>query len=175
MVKPDRPSPARLALLAILMLVLAAPVFGQALQTTIQRDRMVISETLGLTVSSDIGLDLNRLDLSPLESNFQILGRSSGTQISMVNGVTTRTSTLELQLRPLREGQLRIPPLSLDGHSSAPLQIEVGAAPVSGDQLDPSQDYIIQIDVDDDPIQMGELAGHDRVAHLACQGDAHNS
>lgn len=150
MVRPDHPSPVVLILLALGLLWLAGPGYGQALQANIQRDRMILSETLGLTVSSDIGLDLNRLDLSPLESDFQVLGRSSGTQISMVNGVTTRTSTLELQLRPLREGLLQIPALSLDGHSSAPLQIEVSAAPVSGDQLDPSQDYIIQIEVDDE-------------------------
>lgn len=136
------------SLLLCLLLLLSTPALSQPLQLQVQRDRMSLAETLGVVVSSDIGLDLNRLDLSPLQQDFEVVGRSSGTQISMVNGVTTRTSTLELQLRARREGRLQLPPLSLDGHRSQAVSIDVTATPVSADQPDPSQDFAIQLEVD---------------------------
>ncbi|MCB1642737.1 MAG: BatD family protein, partial [Xanthomonadales bacterium] len=135
-------------MLAWLCLLFALPALAQPLQLQIQRDQMSLGETLGVVVSSDIGLDLNQLDLSPLQRDFEVLGRSSGTQISMVNGTTTRTSTLELQLRPLREGRLQLPALQLDGQQTQPAVVDVVPTPVSGDQLDPQQDFMILLEAD---------------------------
>ena len=136
------------SMLAWLCLLFALPALAQPLQLQIQRDQMSLGETLGVVVSSDIGLDLNQLDLSPLQRDFEVLGRSSGTQISMVNGTTTRTSTLELQLRPLREGRLQLPALQLDGQQTQPAVVDVVPTPVSGDQLDPQQDFMILLEAD---------------------------
>ncbi len=134
--------------LLALLLWLWTPLAHANLQVESQRRSMTAGETLGVVVSSDSGLDLNQLDLSPLEADFQILSRSSSTSISLVNGVRSQQNTLNLELAPKRSGELQIPALNLDGHSSQALTITVNAAPTVNPGLDPSRDFILEVDVD---------------------------
>ena len=131
-----------------LTLLLWTPLALADLQVAAQRQSMAIGETLGLTISSNDGLDLSALDLSPIEADFQILSRSSSTSISLINGVRTNQMALQLELSPRRSGVLSIPQLSLSGQSSQPLQIQVSAAAQVNPSLDRSRDFILEVEVD---------------------------
>ena len=132
---------------ALIMLLLAQSALAN-LVVQPQRQQMAVGETLGLVISSDSGLDLGQIDLSPIEQDFEILSRSSSTSISLVNGARTTNMSLNLELVPKRTGSLSIPALTLNGEISNAAQIEVSAAATVNPDLDSSRDVFLEVDVD---------------------------
>lgn len=110
--------------LLILLFVLSPVMTAQAaLSATVDKNPVLIGETLTLTLSNDSGGD--EPDLSPLEADFQILGRQSSSQFQIINGQTSRRHDWHIRLRPRRAGELRIPALSAGAQSSDPVLISV--------------------------------------------------
>lgn len=109
----------------LILLFLLSPVMTAqaALSATVDKNPVLIGETLTLTLSNDSGGD--EPDLSPLEADFQILGRQSSSQFQIINGQTSRRHDWHIRLRPRRAGELRIPALSAGGQSSDPVLISV--------------------------------------------------
>ncbi len=117
--------------------LLAAAAVAQAATVTAKLDRnhVVVGETVTLilqTEDTDQSLDA---DLTALERDFDILEQRSETQISLLNGRKTAYVRLKITLEPKRAGNLRIPALKFPGASSQPLTLKVSApsAPVPGD------------------------------------------
>lgn len=71
--------------------------------------------------------DVNKLDLSPLEKDFELLGRSHQSSATITNGEMQSTTKLILTLAPKRAGKLIVPALSLENEQSQPHQLEVTA------------------------------------------------
>ncbi len=120
------------ALLAFLVLVVP-PALADGLTVTPDRTRLRANETLSLRVEAE-GAFSGTPDFQLLHKDFEVLGQSSGTSMSIVNGSVTSTRQWTLELAPRRTGRLEVPPLSLGGQKSRPLAIEVLAA----DQPDPA-------------------------------------
>jgi hypothetical protein len=80
-------------------------------QATVNKQEIAAVEPLLLVVS--VEGDSGQVDLSPLEQEgaFRVAGRSSSTNISITAGSINRISEYSFHLFPLREGELRIPPL----------------------------------------------------------------
>jgi hypothetical protein len=98
---------------------------------TAQIDRTAITtdESLRLTVSiDDAAGKATQIIMPPLDA-FQVLGSSSGQQISIVNGRTSRHSTYQYQLQPMQTGQLTIGTISIEIngglYTTAPIVITV--------------------------------------------------
>jgi len=98
---------------------------------TAQVDRTAITtdESLRLTVSiDDAAGKATQIIMPPLDA-FQVLGSSSGQQISIVNGRTSRHSTYQYQLQPMQTGQLTIGTISVEIngglYTTAPIVITV--------------------------------------------------
>lgn len=88
---------------------------GQDLITAqVDRDVLTTDESLWLTVSVDASAGAASQPLMPVLDGFQILSSSSGQQITIVNGKTSRQTTYQYQLRPLRTGQLEIGTVAID-------------------------------------------------------------
>lgn len=64
-------------------------------------------------------------DLSPLEKNFEILGRSQQQNISIINGHMSKTRGLNLTLLPKALGKINIPPIPVGNEASQPLILQV--------------------------------------------------
>jgi len=113
-----------------LLALLALPALGQNPVTAeVDRNYLSTDDALVLTVTIDTNSgDAARPEL-PTMNDFQILGSSSGTQISIVNGDMTVMETYSYTLRPLREGSLTIEPISvqINGqvYTTQPISIEV--------------------------------------------------
>ena len=71
--------------------------------------------------------DVKKLDLSPLEKDFELLGRSHQSSATITNGEMQSTTKLILTLAPKRAGKLVVPALSLENEQSQPHQLEVRA------------------------------------------------
>jgi hypothetical protein len=132
---------------------------------TVDRTTLAFDEYLELTVtiSGDV-LDISGPDVSGL-TDFKVIGSSVSTQVSMANGNLTAQGSYIYRLRPLREGDLIIPPFSVevDGQiiQTEPIEIVVtaGSSPaVEPDAGVPSteapaslegQNFFVDAEVDD--------------------------
>jgi hypothetical protein len=91
------------------------------------RDRVAAGESLRLELRVTGSPDSDP-DLSPLDRDWEILGRSQSSQVQIINGHFSRSLTCALTLMPRREGEIPIPPICFSSDCSEPLTIRVTAA-----------------------------------------------
>lgn len=122
------------SLLAVLsLLILLSPrVHADDFSAALDRTRVRANETLTLRLSAS-GKLAGEPDLAPLTKDFEVLNQSSGTRMSIVNGVVSQGRDWTLELAPRRTGRLTIPALALGAQQTKPLEVEV----VPADQADP--------------------------------------
>ncbi|MGO4701049.1 BatD family protein [Dyella sp. 2RAB6] len=99
----------------------AAPV-----RAVLDRDTVQLGETVTLNLKVEGG-SVGTPDLSVLDGDFEVLGTSSNSSLSIVNGKRTSEFTYGIALRPRHVGRLTIPAIALAGGTTAPVQLEVTA------------------------------------------------
>ena len=105
------------------------PVVSRAadVQATLDRTQVELGETVTLNLRVNGGGMAAAPDLGALSKDFAVLGTSSNTSISIINGNRSSQLTIGVALRPLHVGTLIIPPLSFAGGTTQPLQLAVTA------------------------------------------------
>jgi hypothetical protein len=105
------------------MIAMAAQV-----QATLDRSTAQLGETVTLNLRVD-GADGNLAapDLGALNKDFDILGTSQNSTLSVVNGAASSAVTFGVALRPRHIGMLTIPAITVGGSSTTPLQLQVTA------------------------------------------------
>jgi hypothetical protein len=141
-----------------LLALLLIPALGHtaSVQATLDRSTVQLGETvtLNLHISGD-ARNLGAPDLGALSQDFEILGTSQNSNISVINGAATSELTFGVALRPKHEGLLQIPALTVAGTQTTPLQLQVTApdpataAATYKDvfmeaQIEPSHGYVSQ-------------------------------
>lgn len=116
--------------LAALVLALwtAAAVAATEVNAWLDRTRVAEGETVQLTLEAS-GQVSGRPDTTPLEQDFDVLGLSTGSRVSIVNGRTDARTTWTLTLSPKHSGRLTVPALAVAGGHSRALQLDVSTAP----------------------------------------------
>jgi len=99
------------ALLALSMLPALAR--GEA-RAFVDRSEIQLGETVTLNIESDQG-GAGEPDLSALGDDVRVVGSSSSTQISLINGQQSRRTLWGVVLEPLSEGVLGIPAIDIRG------------------------------------------------------------
>lgn len=109
------------------LLALCWPVLALAadVQATLDRNHVELGETVTLNLRVQDGGLAQTPDLSVLAHDFAVLGSSSNTSISFINGRRSAQVTVGVALRPLHVGTLRIPPLSFAGGTTSALELQV--------------------------------------------------
>ena len=120
----------RIGQLLTLLLVMASGQANAQVTASLDRDQAVMGDTLQLTISTRGNDNINNIDLRPLLADFDILRRSTSSNTSIVNGQSTRTRQVMLDISPKREGTLRVPSLRVGNTESNMLLVAVGP-PVS--------------------------------------------
>lgn len=125
---------------------LAAAVHAQDVVVTASVDRASIraNESFTYVVRAE-GRVRGEPDISAVERQFDLLSRSSSTRIEIVNGQTRQIADWQYQLIPQREGRFTLPPVSVDGVSSNPVEIEVLPEVASANEL---PDIFIEVEAD---------------------------
>jgi len=138
---------------AVCLLMVSIPSIAQ----TAYLQPMEINEgdTTKLIIEVEGGTpSLHGLDTSGLEKDFEILGTSSGVQSVLNQNTKTYQARWEIELFPLRSGELTIPPLDINGRKTEPLVLNVkkldGSGATSGQNVfikisaEPENPYIGQ-------------------------------
>lgn len=107
------------------------PAFADAasVHATVDRNSVALGETV--TLDLHIQGDANNLampDLSVLNADFDVMGTSQNSSLSVVNGTATSELTLGVMLRPRHAGALTIPALVIAGSRTEPMQVNVTSA-----------------------------------------------
>ncbi|MEA3273994.1 MAG: BatD family protein [Pseudomonadota bacterium] len=113
---------------AILAGLVIAGISGGALAGDLRAyfDRKAVHEgdTVTLVIESESGGG-EEPDLSALGTDFDVLGTSQGTQISIINGRRTDTTRWLVTLTPKRTGTIEVPSLAVGSGRTPPLTLQV--------------------------------------------------
>lgn len=93
------------------------------INATIDRTIVEQNQAINLTISAP-SISANP-DLSPLQKDFQIVGKSTSSQTSIVNGSISSQTNITLSLMPTHTGKIIIPAIKIDKDSTKPITIEV--------------------------------------------------
>ena len=129
---------------------------AQSIQISVDKNRLEHGELLKLSIQVVEGEDFAKVDLSPLEYDFEIVsGPSQQNNIQWINGSVSSTKTLSWTLLPKRSGDLVIPVLSgtvgKRTFKGKKIPIQVGK---SGD--DGLDEVFIAAEIDKDDAYLGE-------------------
>jgi len=116
------------ATLMALLLLLAAGSGTAAVRANLDRDTVYADDIFTLIIESD-GQSSGQPDLTPLEKDFEVLGTSTSTQVSIFNGRRSDKTRWHVQLQPRHHGQLQIPPIEIGGQRTNAITLEVSEAP----------------------------------------------
>lgn len=94
-----------------------------AARAQVQPEQISLGNSVTLTIQSDESGA--RPDLSVLEADFAVLGQSSSSNISIVNGRQSVSVVYSVELEPRREGSIQIPAIRIGNSVTEPLQIQV--------------------------------------------------
>lgn len=114
--------------LCLLLITLLPTVALSGVKATIDRNEMVIDETLSLSLVKDGTSLFTGPDLKPLEKDFKVIGQSTRSSSQIINGSTTSSTQWDITLAPLRTGKLEIPSIEIGKDKTNPLTILVNKA-----------------------------------------------
>ncbi|MGI1671266.1 MAG: BatD family protein [Neptuniibacter sp.] len=105
------------------LLILSAQTYA-VVTSQVDRKSLQQGETF-LLVLNITGSDASSIDLSPLEEDFEVLGRNHRSNTSIINGDIKRSTKLLITLAPKASGTLEVPALTVAGEQSQPITINV--------------------------------------------------
>jgi BatD DUF11 like domain len=111
---------------ALLLAVIAAPANAEV-RAWLDSTRVAPGDTVQLTLAHD-GRTSTQPDLSPLRQDFDIIARSTSTNVQIVNGSVSSSTQLLLTLSPKHAGRLTVPSVTWDADHSAPLTLDVSGS-----------------------------------------------
>ena len=111
--------------LLLLCLLLPLSAMANGVQATLDRSEAHLGETVTLNVRIDGITNVNTPDLSALDNDFEVLGTSANSTLSIDNGRPTAQMIIGIALRPKHIGDLQIPALTVAGSQTAPLTLHV--------------------------------------------------
>lgn len=124
----------------LLLLVLSAQpsiLYAQARPPSVMAELSQASVLFGDSVSLTVtarNMD-EGIDLTALNADFNVTGRSSSREVSIINGVETVLVNWVIQIEPKQPGVLTVPPISVGNLSTQPLALNVGGPPTGADRV----------------------------------------
>ena len=112
--------------LAWVLLFVCAGDAAASVSASVDHDRVAVGGTVVLSILSDGNA---APDFAPLSADFDLQGRSTSSQTSIVNGRVTSQQTWTIALSPRHSGALRIPALTVGAEHTDPIALSVTGQP----------------------------------------------
>ena len=142
------------AAVALLLLSLAFSATAQDIEVSVDRYELARGETLTYTIRVFEQRQGMQLDLTPLTENFDVLGTRTSSQIRSINGSVESWTDYIVTLFPLTEGDLEIPPLTINNARTDPITVSVVNQGPRSNQS--SEELFLEIEVNKDSIYVQE-------------------
>ena len=117
-----------MVLALVLFAAVSIPAWA-AVELQLDRDRVMVGETVTLSFVTDNPRQNLETDFSALEGDFEILDRRTETRVSIVNGRQTSLVRLLLTVEPRHDGDIQVPAFQFGKESTAPVMLRVDPAP----------------------------------------------
>lgn len=130
-------------LLALLLIALPTLGAAQGTRAFLDREQIVLGESVTLNIETDQA-GSGEPDLSTLGADVRVLGSSSSTQISVVNGRQSMRTLWGVVLEPLSAGVIGIPALEVRGQRTEPLRLSV--LPAAAQPRDSNADLLLEVE-----------------------------
>ena len=140
--------------LALLSSIQVSMAQTQEVEISIDRNEIFRGETLILTIRINDQRQGMQIDLSPLTSQFDVLGTSTSSQIRSINGEIEAWTDYIVTLFPLEEGDLIISELNINGTKTAPMEVTVTNEGPRSNQS--SEDIYLEIETNKESVYVQE-------------------
>ncbi len=102
---------------------------GAAVRAQLERNSVEEGDTLTLTIESEGAQSGEQPDVTPLDKDFKVLGTSSSSETTIVNGSRSDRTRWQVRLQPRHTGTIDIPPINVGSERTIPLELKVTQAP----------------------------------------------
>ncbi len=127
---------------------------AQEVDISLDRNEIARGETVTLTIRIYEQRQGMQLDLTPLTSQFDVLGTRTSSQIRSVNGAVEAWTDYIVTLFPLEEGDLIIPSLDINGTTTAPIEVTVSNEGPRSNQS--NEELYLEIETNKDSVYVQE-------------------
>ncbi|MEZ5572456.1 MAG: BatD family protein [Halioglobus sp.] len=133
----------------VMLVTLAAGLAHGAVTANVDRNRVSLGDTLRLTITATDDEEISDQVLNPLQTDFEILNRSTSSNTSIINGRISQSRQMIVELAPRKEGTFQVPALQIDGKTTSPITIAVTPAT---DTHSDGQAVVFEAEVDHDSV-----------------------
>lgn len=116
------------------------------LSASVDKNSILLDESIRLTVVASGNADKDVLDFSELSNDFNLSTPSFSQSTQIINGDMTRTVSWSLNLYPKQIGTFNIPSFEVDGSRSQPFKIEV--LPVTAANVNQPREFFVTSEID---------------------------
>lgn len=122
----------------------------------IDKNPVMVDEAIRLTVSASGDPSRDAFDSSALLNDF-VVGRTSiSSRTSIVNGSRSETTTWTTTLFPRQEGRFTIPPFTIEGQQTRPIEVQVMPVVKNDDGSQPARDFYVTTHVDTSEVYLNQ-------------------
>jgi hypothetical protein len=130
LISQNKPSRLFFSLMTTLLFItLSSSLHAASVTATLNKNVATENEVVQLTLRADFSDTGNGPDLSPLERDFDILGKSQNSQFSFNLGTSTALNFWVVTLMPKSVGTFEIPPIKIGDHESQPIRLTIKSSP----------------------------------------------
>ena len=141
--------------LLLLCLLLPLSAVAASVQASLDRNDVHLGETVTLNLRIDGSMNANTPDLSALDNDFEVLGSSTNSNLTIINGRQSAQLIIGIALRPKHVGDLQIPSLTVAGSQTSPVTLHVGA-PDNSVSTSNQKDVFIETAADPEHVYVGQ-------------------
>ena len=149
----------------ILFFALSAQATVTNIVASVDKNPIMLDESLQLIITATGEVDNTDLDLSALDKDFNRRGTSISRSTQMINFNTTKTTTWTTQLLPRETGRFTIPSFTIDGQSTQAFDVLV--VPVSSGQGQQARQFYVTAEVDKSEVYLQQQIKYTVKIHMA--------
>jgi hypothetical protein len=155
-------------ILILLTLIISKTAFAlNSVTASIDTNPVMSNESIILTVVADDSVERDALDTSALLKDFVVARTEVSSQTSMINFKTSRTTRWQIVLIPRKTGDLIIPALTIEGHQSQAINVQVIEQGSTGSSQ--QQDIFISAELSSNDVYVQQLVTLTIKLHVGVQ------
>jgi len=118
-----------LLMTTLLSISLSGFIHAASVTASLNKNVTTENEVVQLTLRADFSDTGNGPDITPLQRDFDVLGKSQNGKFGFNLGTSTTLNFWVISLRPKSVGTVEIPPIKIGDHESQPIRLTVKSSP----------------------------------------------